>query len=260
MAGLLTVFHTLLGQLPRILHPRENLAAQLSLAALNADLRCFSDGASTMVATVTGSYTGTLVFEGTNDGWATVDTIPVKPLRGGGKIVLGLTSGQVGRFKGAIGDFSEVRARLTAWSAGTSSVRLVCDNGLSGDLGVIVQADQEYLEVVGTAGSAVTLTLPAPGPGLFHYVSRLQVQRAVSAGPLTPAASPLIVSTSNLVGSRTLRLPANADPTGTIAEQIVAGSKPIRAVNANTVTTVICPATTGVQWIVNAAWTNLQES
>ena len=78
------------------LHPRENLQAAGSLAALNATVACYCDGASTVSFSVAGTYVGALTAEGTVDG-ANWDQIPVKPTNAGGLYVLTLASAAIGR-------------------------------------------------------------------------------------------------------------------------------------------------------------------
>lgn len=103
----------------------------------------------------------------------------------------------------------------------------------------------------GAAAAAVTLTLAAPGAGLFHYISRLIIQRHTSAA-LTAAATPIIVTTTNLPGSRAFSFPADAAAQGVVAQEIMEPCIPLKSSAANTATTIVCPATTGVIWRVTA--------
>ena len=240
------------------MHPRENLFASAPLSSLNAAISCYADGASTLAAVVNGTYVGTLTFEGTVDGvnW---DTIPVKPVKAGGLYVMTLASGVAGRWKGPIGEFQQVRARMSTYTSGAANVMLMVSNGIGTEAVVIPKADVQHAEILGTTGAAATLTIPAPGPGLFQYISRLLVQRIVSAGPLTPSPAPLTVTTTNLIGNRTIRLPASAAATGEIAQDLFEGSKPIRAVVANAAVSIVMPPATGVIWFAAADYDNLPE-
>jgi hypothetical protein len=183
----------------------------------------------------------------------------MKPTKAGGLYVMTLASGATGRWKGPIGEFEQVRVRMSSAPTGTATVKIMADNGMGLDLSIIPKADQQHAEILGAAGASTTLTLPAPGIGLFQYISRYQIQRIVSAGPLVAAAAPLLVTTTNLVGARTERLPANADATGIIADRTFEGSKPIRAISANTAVTFVMPAITGVIWFASAEYDNLPE-
>jgi hypothetical protein len=241
------------------MHPRENFQASAALGSLGATLECDADGASTLSIVVLGTYVGTLTFEESSDNFATVDSIAVKPNRAGGLLVLTLASGAVGRWKGGIGSAKKVRARMSNWTSGAPTVLLMANNGIAADLLVIPKADQQHAEIIGAAGALTTLTLPAPGLGLFQYISRFHILRIVSAGPLVAAAAPLSVTTTNLIGSRTEQLPADAAAVGLIAERLFESSKPIRASSANTAVTFVMPATTGVIWFASAEYDNLPE-
>jgi hypothetical protein len=240
------------------MHPRENLFASGNLAALNAVVGCYADGASNVMIVVTGAYVGTITVEGSNDNWATVDTIAVKPINAGGLFVLTLASAAVGRWNGSIGKFQQVRARMSAFTSGAANVLIMADNGIT-DLIAIPQADQFHVDSIGTAGAALTLTLPAPGAGLFQYVSRLQIVRFAAAA-LTAAAAPIAVTSTNLIGSRTFRLTADAALQGAKDVEIFEGSKPLRASASNTAITIVMPLTTGVLWFASADYNNLPES
>lgn len=242
-----------------LLHPRENLFASANLSALNATVSCFADGASTLTAVISGTYVGTITFEGSNDNFATVDTIAVKQIRVGGLYLMTLASAAVGRWKASIGEFQQIRARMSGFTSGAATVLIMADNGIAADLLVIPKADQQHAEILGVSGSSATLTLPAPGTGLFQYVSRYQISRIVSVGPLTAASAALAITTTNLVGARTERLPADAAATGIIASAIFEGAKPLRATSANTAVTFVLPATTGVIWFASAEYDNLPE-
>jgi hypothetical protein len=240
------------------LHPRENLFASGNLAALNAVVTCYADGASNIMTVITGVYTGVIVYEGSNDNWATVDLIAIKPINAGGLFVLSLASGAIGRWSGSCGKFQQVRARMSTAPTGAATVLIMADNGLS-DLIAIPKADQFHVDAIGTAGAALTLTLPAPGTGLFPYVSRIQIVRFAAAA-LTAAAAPIAVTTTNLVGARTFRLAADAAAQGAKDFELYEGSKPLRGSAANTALTIIMPLTTGVLWFASADYDNLPEA
>ena len=103
----------------------------------------------------------------------------------------------------------------------------------------------------GAAGAAVTLTLPAGGSGLYHYIGRLIVQRFATA-LLVAAATPVIVTTTNLPGSREFSFPADAALQGLLAQEVVEPLFPIRSSVVNAATTIVCPVTTSVIWRVTA--------
>jgi hypothetical protein len=101
----------------------------------------------------------------------------------------------------------------------------------------------------GAAGAVVTLTLPAPGAGLFHYVTWLQVLM-YSTAARTGSATPVLVTSTNLP-ALTLTFPS-AGAVGATVEQKTEPSAPSRSAVANTASTIVCPATTNVIWRINA--------
>ena len=101
------------------------------------------------------------------------------------------------------------------------------------------------------AAAAVTLSLAAGGAGFFHYITRLVMQRFATAA-LTAAATPIVVTTTNLPGSKAFSFPADAAAQGVVAQEVLEPTVPIRSSAANTATTIVCPATTAVIWRVTA--------
>lgn len=235
------------------LHPRENLSATGNLAALNAAVSCYADGASTVSVSVSGTYAGTLAVEGTVDGtnW---DAIPVKPMNAGGIYVLTLGSAATGRWMGPVGQFSQVRLRMSAYTSGTAAVTLLASNGTV-SLETFLRASDQHVTNTGVAAAAVTLTLAAAGAGLFHYITRIIVQRHTSA-LLTAGATPVLVTTTNMPGSRVLSIPADAAPQGQAFTEIIEPAMPIRVSAANTATTIVAPVAGGVIWRLAADYYN----
>jgi hypothetical protein len=231
------------------LHPRENTFITGSLGSLNSELDLGADGAASISAIVTGTYVGTITFEGSIDGtnW---DAIPMKPLNAGSLYVLTLASAAVGRWIGPCAGFRQVRARMSAYTSGAATVLITADTAPNELLVLRKSADQSVTNT-GVAAAAVTLTLGAPGVGLFHFISRLIIQRHTSAA-LTAAATPILVTTTNLPGSRALSFPADAALQGQVAQEVIEPSSPIRSSVANTATTIVMPATTGVIWRATA--------
>jgi hypothetical protein len=231
------------------LHPREGIFLAGSLAAANAEVFVNADGANTVALIVSGTYVGTLTVEGSIDG-VTYDTIPIKPVNAGGIYALTLASAAVGRWHGPVGPFRRVRVRMSAYTSGSAVVTLLAELGIS-DVTALLKASDSSVTVTAATGVIATLTLPAAGAGLFHYITRLIVQRHTSA-LLTAAATPILVTTTNLPGTRVLSFPADAAPQGVVATEIIEPTTPLRSSAANTATTVVGPATTGVIWRITA--------
>ena len=235
------------------LHPRENIFASGALAVANAETVIDADGASTVGLVVTGTYAGTLAVEGSIDGtnW---DVVPIKPVNAGGLYVLALASAAVGRWQGPIGQFRKVRVRMTTYSSGTANVVLMADNGVT-DVTALIKAADQSLTVTAATGVAATLTIPAPGAGLFQFITRILVQRHTSA-LLTAGTTPVLVTTTNLPGARVFSIPADAAPQGQVYSEVVEPANPLRASAANTNVTIVAPVATGVIWRITADWYN----
>ncbi len=231
------------------LHPRENLFISGALAATNAIVQCNADGASTVLLNVVNTYVGTIAVEGTIDNvnWF---PIPIKPVNGGGIYVLTLASAAIGQWQGAIGMCQQVRARMSAFTSGSAGVILVANNGVT-DVTAIPRAADQSVTVTAATGATATLTLPAAGAGFFHYISRLLIQRHTSA-LLTAGATPTIITTTNMPGSRAFSVPADAAAQGVLYQEFVEPAVPLRSSAANTATTFVAPLTTGVIWRMTA--------
>lgn len=98
---------------------------------------------------------------------------------------------------------------------------------------------------IGTSGAAVTATLPAV-VGKFHNITHISIL-AYSTAARTGNATPITVTTTNLSGSPAFTF-ATAAAIGTTDIQKMEPDEPIRSLTANTATTIVCPATTGVIW------------
>jgi hypothetical protein len=85
----------------------------------------------------------------------------------------------------------------------------------------------------------------------FHYIDRIVIQRFATA-LLTAGATPVLVTTTNLPGTRVFSFPAEAAAQGTMYSEIVEPARPLRSSAAGTATTIVAPATTGVIWRITA--------
>ena len=133
---------------------------------------------------------------------------------------------------------AQANAAAQAWTEG----RLVL---LSSDLvgNLRVREPESALMVTATAAvnTGFTLTLPAAGAGLFHYITSIDTVRATNA-TATAAAAALTITTTNLPGS----------PVWTFGNASVAGgttvlvrsepTRPLKSAAANTATTIVVPA------------------
>lgn len=231
------------------IHPRESLFGSALLGALNAEVIVPCDACSSVSVRIAGTYVGVVAIEGTIDG-ANWDSIPLKTVNLGGTLAFALNSGAVGRFHGPCAPFKAVRARMGAWTSGAADVVLLAENGVSDVVSHPKCADTGSTNT-GASGAAVTLTLGAAGTGLYHRIDRVVIQRFAAAA-LTAAATPVLVTTTNLPGSRVFSFPADAALQGSLYTETFEPSRPLRSSAANTATTIVAPATTGVIWRLTA--------
>ena len=98
------------------------------------------------------------------------------------------------------------------------------------------------LAVTGTAAAngALTLTLPAAGVGLFHYITMIEITRAATAVLLGTAT--LVVTSTNLPGSMAWSFGNAMAAGGTQVDVRLALFSPLKSSAANVATTIVMPA------------------
>jgi hypothetical protein len=219
----------------------------LVIAALNGEVSFDCANTGSVAVDVRGTFNMTMIVQYSIDG-VNYNQIPV--------FVSTTELWQVnitapGSFIGHLPSAAKrVRILCTAFTSGSASVAL---RGSDGD-NVIYSKPIPTTSAAtntGAAGAAVTLNIAAPGNGLFHYITRLIIQRFAAAA-MTAAAAPVLVTTTNLPGSRVFSIPADAALQGTIYSEILEPCQPIKSSAANTATTIVCPATPNAIWSVTA--------
>jgi hypothetical protein len=98
----------------------------------------------------------------------------------------------------------------------------------------------KHVTVTAAANTIATCTLPAPGVGLFHYITYLHAARNATAA--LAGSATLIITSTNLPGT----------PAWSVGNAMVAGgsqvdidmqpSSPLKSLVANTATTIVMPA------------------
>lgn len=234
------------------LHPRENLFITGTLGSNGAELVADCHGASTVVVDLRGTFSLTVEIAGTVDGinW---QIIPVKPLNQASVLYVAAIAGTTaGSWVGECGGFTQVRARVTAYTSGAATTYIVSSNA---SLPIVsnLTFTPTLVTTVGTAGAATTLTIPAPGAGLRQYLTYLSINRFATA-LLTAGTAPVNVTTTNLPGTLAFSFPAEAAAQGTIDRWREDFAYPLASSALNTNTTIVCPATTGVIWRVTAGY------
>lgn len=114
-----------------------------------------------------------------------------------------------------------------------------------------ISSDQGGMNAA-AAGVAVTLTLAAPGAGLFQYLTKLTIFYYATAATVG-AAAPVVVTTTNLPATPAFDFPtAMAIGTQVAFDWFI--SSPIKASTANTAVTIVCPAVVSMIWRVYATY------
>lgn len=235
-----------------VLHPRESLFATGTLGALNAEVITDCDGCGSVTLDLRGTFNMTVEVAGTVDGtnWT---LIPVRAVNVASILyVAAVTGTTAGVWIGACAGFRKVRARCTAYTSGSATAHIVAnlapvDQSLQGMVTTSIGT------VTATSGLIATLTLAAPGAGLRHYITYIAVNRFAVA-LLTAAATPVLVTTTNIPGSLVFSIPAEAAAQGTLDRYREDFAYPLAASAQNTATTIVGPATTNVIWRITAGF------
>ena len=112
------------------------------------------------------------------------------------------------------------------------------------------------LHVTGTAAvnTALTITLPAAGAGLFHYITSIQWFKRYSVIGVAAGAGTIITST-NLPGNPAWDTEQLAAPPGTVVRVIdYQAHGPLRSLAANTATTIVAPLQLQTIWRGNVSY------
>lgn len=160
--------------------------------------------------------------------------------------------GDTGRNQQGIadGDFPSriATVKLASTAASTTDKPLVVAFHPSSP--AFAKAADLVVSTTGAAGAAVTATLPAAGAGLFHYITNIEIV-CFAAALRVAAATPVVVTTTNIAGSLAYSFKANAMTQGDSEVQQKVFDLPLKSTTANTATTIVCPLTTSVIWRVN---------
>jgi hypothetical protein len=115
-------------------------------------------------------------------------------------------------------------------------------------IGSRLDANALAVTATGASAAAVTATLPLV-TGQFHYITLLEI-RMYAAAALTGAATPVVVTSTNLPGANAWTF-TTAAAIGTAEAQVYAFPTPVKSSVVATATTIVAPGTTGVIWRIN---------
>ena len=227
--------------------PRTDVRISGNLAAVNAEILLALNGETTASVDLRGTFVGTFVIEATKDGSNYVQLPFFNPLNE----TFGFNLTVAGLYE--VPNVAAYRIIKLRCSAYTSGLAIASINGSIGTQMVYQKPIPTTATLTTTAAisTGVTLTVPAAGTGLFHYITRLRISKYVGA-TLTAAATPTIATTTNLNNSpsfdfKTLGALGDSE----IIEVDFTGN-PLKSATANTATTIVCPVLTGAIWKITA--------
>lgn len=225
-------------------------AATATLSALNAEaIVDISGHAVCFVDARTAAGSLSLVFEGTIDGTNYV-ALPAYDT-GTSTFVATVTSTTTFNKQYAVTatGYRRIRVRVSAFTSGTMVVGLRASQA---DY-LINTAEIPCLSssATGAANAAVTLTLAAPGAGLRHYITGIEITRNATAALAGTAT--LVVTTTNLPGSLAWSVGNAMNAGGTQIDVQREFVHPLQASAQNTATTIVAPIPgAAVLWRITA--------
>ena len=234
------------------LHPREALLVTGNLGALSAEIVLDCDGSNSLALDLRGTFSMTIEVGFSVDG-VNFDPLPVRRLNAA---AIGYVSAVVGTaagvWVGKIPPCLKIRARVTAYTSGSATASLVASPSLLDDSlqGMVTTT---LGTATGIAGAAVTLTIASPGAGLRVYLTYITIARFATA-LMTAAATPVIVTTTNIPGTLAFSVPANAEAQGAAFVIREDFAYPLAVSAQAAATTIVCPATPNAIWRVTAGY------
>lgn len=232
-------------------HPRENFGnVGVVLGAVNAETIIDCHGCATVALDLRGTFSLTVEVSGTCDGtnW---ELIPVRSRRGGLYLVA-VAGTAAGLWVAECAGYEKVRARVTAYTSGSAVATLIASNAILDQM-INGAVTTSLITATAAAGAALTLTLPATGAGLRQYLTYLRIVKFAAAA-LTAAATPVLVTTTNIPGSLVFSLPADAAAQGSVFTFQEDFSFPLAGTLQNTAMTIVMPVVTGVLWRASAGY------
>lgn len=145
-----------------------------------------------------------------------------------------------------------VRIRVSAYTSGNVVITPRASVANYIVYGKYVPATK-HVTVTAAAASGATITLPAAGAGLFHYITYLHCSRNATAALAGTAT--LVITSTNLPGSPAWSV-GNAMIAGGTQEDVnMQPTAPLKSLLANTATTIVMPAPgAAVLWRGNCSY------
>lgn len=151
------------------------------------------------------------------------------------------------------GGWQRIRLRVSAYTSGNIVAIMRGSVAAVPSLPAQLPPYPATLHVTATAaaGAAATLSLPAPGAGLRQYVTHVRLERFQAALGVA-AATPVLVTTTNLPGAPVFSFSQRAAEQGAIEIGAYDYGTPLQAAAANTALTIVAPVQAQTLWRLSA--------
>jgi hypothetical protein len=138
-----------------------------------------------------------------------------------------------------VSGFRRVRVRVSAYTSGNVTI---APRASVADFIIYSRPipATKHVTVTAAANTAATITLPAAGVGLFHYITYLECKRNATAALAGTAT--LIITSTNLPGNPAWSNGNAMAAGGTVTDLFINGGQPLKSSAANTATTIVMPA------------------
>jgi len=211
------------------------------LASLNAETLVELNGQTTIsIDARSAAFAGTLVVEASIDGINFV-AVPFVNLASQAVLVNAVLSGASAlQFVAHVGGFAVVRVRVLAFTSGNIDV------GVRGTVATLRPSLERpypttlWVTATAAANTAATASLPAAGAGLFHYITHIDITRNATA--ILAGTATIVHTTTNLPGSPAWSVGNAMAAGGTEKDVFIDMAQPLKALSANTISTVVCAA------------------
>lgn len=186
------------------------------------------------------AFSGTLVLEGSMNG-TSFYTIPfVNMATQVYTTAAVLTGASTTLYQANVAGYYVVRVRCSAYTSGAIVLYMRAGVGSIRDANHIPYPTTSWVTNASTANTSVTVTLPAAGAGLYHYITHLDITRHATA--LLSGTATLTYTTTNLPGSPAWSFGNAMAAGGTQIDVSADFSSPLKSSVANTATTFVAPA------------------
>jgi hypothetical protein len=231
------------------------------LAAINAEVVIDLNGAATVlfdVRSAAGSLT--YIFEGTVDGvnYISIPAYITFQSLAGAIVQEQLTSQVViattvtGLYTVGVSGIRRVRIRVAAYTSGSITVAARASRADA----IIYARDIPstfHVTITAAANTGATITLPAAGVGLFHYITNIHLCRNATAALAGTAT--LVITSTNLPGTPAWSVGNAMIAGGTQIDLDYTPTTPLKCSISNTNTTIVMPAPgAAVLWRGNCSY------